>query len=294
MLRTNQDKLVMMSVVGEISSPKMHLPYKITTMGEAVILPGTGGVTYNLRIGDLAVGLKADHVEPGVSSKNKEKDEQEDTNRAYNILSCIGNEATVLSGEAKGSKGVVVGKHGGIEHVLIDFPLEVLQNLVPGDKILIKTFGIGLELTDFPQVKVFSLDPGILSKIGLEGGENGKLKIGVTHIVPAELMGSGLGSNQVQSGDYDIQLFDDESVEKYGLRNLRFGDIVAITDADHSYGRIFYKGALSVGVVVHSNCVYAGHGPGVTSILTSKQGIIEPYINPNANLALLLGLRDSI
>ncbi len=294
MLRTNQDKLVMMSVVGEISSPKMHLPYKITTMGEAVILPGTGGVTYNLRIGDLAVGLKADHVEPGVSSKNKEKDEQEDTNRAYNILSCIGNEATVLSGEAKGSKGVVVGKHGGIEHVLIDFPLEVLQNLVPGDKILIKTFGIGLELTDFPQVKVFSLDPGILSKIGLEGGENGKLKIGVTHIVPAELMGSGLGSNQVQSGDYDIQLFDDESVEKYGLSNLRFGDIVAITDADHSYGRIFYKGALSVGVVVHSNCVYAGHGPGVTSILTSKQGIIEPYINPNANLALLLGLRDSI
>lgn len=294
MLRTNQDKLVMMSVVGEISSPKMHLPYKITTMGEAVILPGTGGVTYNLRIGDLAVGLKADHVEPGVSSKNKEKDEQEDTNRAYNILSCIGNEATVLSGEAKGRKGVVVGKHGGIEHVLIDFPLEVLQNLVPGDKILIKTFGIGLELPDFPQVKVFSLDPGILSKIGLEGGENGKLKIGVTHIVPAELMGSGLGSNQVQSGDYDIQLFDDESVEKYGLSNLRFGDIVAITDADHSYGRIFYKGALSVGVVVHSNCVYAGHGPGVTSILTSKQGIIEPYINPNANLALLLGLRDSI
>lgn len=293
MLRTNQDKLVMMSVVGEISSPQMHFPYKITTQGEAVILPGTGGVTYNLRIGDLAVGLKADHVEPGVSSKNKDKDGQDDANRAYNILSCIGNEATVLSGEAKGTKGVVVGKHGGIEHVLIDFPFEVLQNLVPGDKILVKTFGIGLELLDFPQAKVFSLDPGILSKIGLEG-ENGKLKIGVTHIVPAELMGSGLGSYQVQSGDYDIQLFDDESVKKYGLSNLRFGDIVAITDADHSYGRIFYKGAVSVGVVVHSNCVYAGHGPGVTSILTSKQGIIEPYINPNANLALLLGLRDSI
>lgn len=293
MLRTNQDRLVMLSVIGEISSPQMRFPYRINTRGEVAILPATGGVTYNVRVGDLAVGLKADHVEPGVSSKNKEKDGLDDANTAYNLLSSIGNEATVISGEAKGSKGVVVGKHGGIEHVLIDFPPDELQKMAPGDKILVKAYGVGLEFLDFPGVKAFSLDPRIIDKIGLTA-ENGKLKIGVTHIVPAAIMGSGLGSIQVQSGDYDIQLYDKTSVNKYGLGNLRLGDIIAIVDADHSYGRIYLKGAISVGVVVHSNSTLAGHGPGVTSILSAKTRLIEPIINPQANLALLLGLRETI
>jgi len=59
---------------------------------------------------------------------------------------------------------------------------------------------------------------------------------------------------------------------------------VAIIDADHSYGRIYREGAVSIGVVVHSDCIISGHGPGVTTVLTSKNGNITPVINENANL----------
>ena len=103
-------------------------------------------------------------------------------------------------------------------------------------------------------------------------------------------MGSGLGANQVNSGDYDIQLFDETVVEQYG----RLGNLVAIIDADHLFGRIYRSGAVSVGVVVHTNCVSAGHGPEVTTLMTSGYGKIVPQLNPAANVASLLKLRADI
>ncbi len=121
-----------------------------------------------------------------------------------------------------------------------------------------------------------------------------KLEVPVTHIVPAAIMGSGLGANQVNSGDYDIQLFDETVVAQYGLKSLGLGDIVAIIDADNSFGRIYRQGAVTVGVVVHTNCITAGHGPGVTTLMTSSDGKIIPKISPNANIASLLKLRSDI
>jgi hypothetical protein len=177
--------------------------------------------------------------------------------------------------------------------VLVDFPSEVLENLLLGDRILVKAYGTGLKLLDFPEVKVFNLDPGLLEAWSPQ--PNGaKLDVPVTHIVPAAIMGSGLGANQVNSGDYDIQLFDEAVVRQYGLENLRLGDLVAIIDADHSFGRIYRQGAVSVGVVVHTNCVTAGHGPGVTTLMTSPDGKIVPQITQNANVASLLKLRSDI
>ena len=120
------------------------------------------------------------------------------------------------------------------------------------------------------------------------------LEVSVTHIVPAAIMGSGLGANQVNSGDYDIQLFDERVVEQYELERLRLGDLVAIIDADHSFGRIYRQGAVSVGVVIHTNCVTAGHGPGVTTLMTSSDGKIIPQIEREANIASLLKLRANI
>jgi hypothetical protein len=113
-------------------------------------------------------------------------------------------------------------------------------------------------------------------------------------MVPAAIMGSGLGTNQVNSGDYDIQLFDSTIVTQYGLESLRFGDLVAIIDADHSFGRIYRQGAVSVGVVVHTNCITAGHGPGVTTLMTSSDGKIIPKVSQSANIASLLKIRSDI
>ena len=80
--------------------------YRVSPTGIPTILPGVGGITYNLRVGDLACGWEADHVEPCVSVENKENDSRygQDANNAFNVLSCIGNQATVVTGDAKGSK----------------------------------------------------------------------------------------------------------------------------------------------------------------------------------------------
>jgi hypothetical protein len=296
MLRTNADKLVKISVMGEVASPVVgRSVYTISPTGTPAILPGVGGITYNLRVGDPACGWEADHVEPGVSVENKENDPRygQGANAAFNVLSCVGNEAIVATGDAKGAKGIVTGKHGGIEHVLVDFQQEILEKLMLGDKILVKAFGVGLKLMDFPDVKVMNMDPRFLEALNpTPHGE--KLEVPVTHMVPAAIMGSGLGANQTQSGDYDIQLFDEKVMEQYGLEDLRLGDLVAIIDADHSFGRIYRQGAISVGIVVHTNCVTAGHGPGVTSLMTSASGKIIPQIDPKANVASLLKLRADI
>ncbi len=116
----------------------------------------------------------------------------------------------------------------------------------------------------------------------------------MTHEVPAAVMGSGLGRNHVSSGDYDITMFCGETVEEHGLGDIRLGDLVAIMDADQSYGRIYRRGAVSVGIVSHSNSYVAGHGPGVTTLFTSKTGMIEPVIDGKANIAHILKLRDDI
>ncbi len=295
MLKTNCEKLIKISVMGEIASPTIRNVYNVSATGKPLVLPGVGGITYNLRVGDPACGWEADHVEPGASVENKENDARsgQAANTAFNVLSCVGNQAKVITGDSKGAKGIVTGKHGGIEHVLVDFPSEVLENLVPGDRILIKAYGIGLKLRDFPDIKVLNMDPRLLKEWNIKS-KGPKLEVPVTHIVPAAIMGSGLGANQVNSGDYDIQLFDSGVVEQYGLGNLRLGDLVAIIDADHSFGRIYRQGAVSVGVVVHTNCVTAGHGPGVTTLITSPDGKIVPQIDKKANIASLLKLRSDI
>jgi hypothetical protein len=296
MLRTNADKLVMISVMGEVASPVIgRSVYNVSATGTPTVLPGVGGITYNLRVGDPACGWEADHVEPGVSVENKENDPRfgQGANAAFNVLSCVGNEAIVATGDAKGARGVVTGKHGGIEHVLTDFQPETLGKLMLGDRILVKAFGVGLKLEDYPDMRVMNMDPGFLDTLNLKPN-SGKLEVPVTHIVPAAIMGSGLGANLTQCGDYDIQLFDETVKEQYGLGDLRLGDLVAIIDADHSFGRIYRQGAISVGIVVHTNCVTAGHGPGVTSLMTSPSGRIIPQIDPRANIAYLLKLRADI
>jgi hypothetical protein len=281
MVRTNEDKLVEMSVIGAVSSPKAAMtPYRITHDGKPVVLPGTGGITYNIKVGDLACGWQADHVEPCVSTKNKDENE----NGGYNVLSHVGNDALVVDGDAKGARGVVTGKHGGIEHVLVDFPDKDIAKMKIGDKVMVRGFGLGLELPDFPEVKVINISPALVKKMPLKKGAKGKLRIPITTKVPAKVMGSGLGKTHTFRGDYDIQTFDEKTVREYKLDKMRFGDFVAIMDADHTYGRIYRTGAITVGVVVHSDCVISGHGPGVTTLFTSGAGKIELVLDKNANI----------
>jgi len=285
MLKTNKDKLVMMSIQGRVSYPVKKGPYRVTYDGKPVIIPGVGGISYNVKVGDCAFGWEADHVEPGVSTVVDEEKRYEGPNIAYNILACIGNQARVVSGEARGGLGTVTGHHGGIEHVLIDFDQNTLEKLCIGDKILIKSFGQGLKLIDYSDIKIFNLDPSFLEKLQIKELSEGSIEIPVTCEIPAKLMGSGIGSASVASGDYDITTADKSMVEKYKLDKIKFGDIVVISDADNCYGRSYKEGAVTIGIVIHSDCVLAGHGPGVTTLLTSVNGKIKFHLDKNANIA---------
>jgi hypothetical protein len=295
-IKTNTDKLIKISVMGEVSSPIVSKSiYRISANGIPSILPGVGGITYNLRVGDFACGWEADHVEPCVSVENKENDSRygNAANIAFNVFSCIGNQALIVNGDAKGSVGYVTGKHGGIEHVIVDFQQDVIDKLIPGDKILIKAIGVGLKLLDYPNIKIMNMDPKFLKVLNPQKIKD-KLQVPVTHLIPAAIMGSGLGKSHVYSGDYDLQMFDKKSIQEYGLEDLKIGDLVAITDADHSFGRIYRQGAISIGIIVHTNCITAGHGPGITSLMTSSSGKITPKIDRAANIANLLNLRSDI
>lgn len=282
MLKTNRDKLVIQSVHGKIHSPIMASnPYKISSDGKPMILHATGGITYNFKIGDSCMDLIGDHVEPGVSMRNEDVAE----NKALTILACVGNEARVTSGEAKGAKGFVTGGHGGIEHVLLYFPEEDLEKMAIDDKIQIKANGLGLEIEGYEDVVVMNLDPDLFEKLGVKENKDGQLEIPVVTEIPAHLMGSGIGSPTGFTGDYDITTGDKEAVKKYGIDKLRFGDLVLLRDCDNTYGRQYLKGAVTIGVIVHSNCIISGHGPGVTSLFSCKTSKIKGIISEEANLA---------
>lgn len=290
----NRDRLIVQTVSGEITHPlKNRSPYDISAEGDPRVLPGVGGIVLNARVGDSAIDWEADHVEPGASFSHltDKASRQKRNNYAFNVLACVGNEATMISGEAEGETGTVVGKHGGIEHVMVDFPRDVLEELRIGDRVQVKACGVGMEFTDVEGVKPVNCSPRLLDALEVEW-EDGVLSVPVTHVIPARIMGSGLGADAAERGDYDIQMFDEDVVEEHELDTLRFGDLVAIRNADHSYGRIFRSGAVTVGVVVHSRSVVSGHGPGVTTLMTAREGNIEPVRDASANLAELLELRE--
>ncbi|HBS91753.1 MAG TPA: DUF4438 domain-containing protein [Erysipelotrichaceae bacterium] len=280
MLKTNIEKLVMQSVQGRIHHPVMRQPgYRIGSDGVPRILPATAAITYNAKIGDVCMGLMGDHVEPGVSMKNADANED----AALNVLACVGNVAKVITGDGKGALGVVTGKHGGADHVMVYFDDSVLDQLAVDDKILIKSFGQGLQLVDYPDVICMNLDPSLLDKLDISE-KDGKLEVGVAAVIPAYLMGSGLGSSTMMSGDYDIMTRDPKTLEALKLDQLKFGDLVFIEDHANNHGPDYLKGSGTLGVIIHGDSFIAGHGPGVTVLLTSRNSTLVPKYNPDANL----------
>ncbi len=284
---TNRSRLVVQNLIGQIAPPLLSSSlYDVGADGVPRVLPSVGGVTLNVRVGDSAFVFESDHIEPAVSVRHAD----DRINTAFCTFACIGNVATVIGGEAKGERGVVTGKHGGVEHVMIDFSEKVMERMQIGDAIGVRAVGVGLHIEEAGDVKVFNCDPDLLERLGIERtGE--RLRVPVACRVPAHVMGSGLGRQTVARGDYDIQCFDAPTVREFGLDRLRLGDLVAIDDADNSFGRVYRGGAVTVGIVAHGASQLAGHGPGVTTLLTSACGAIEPVIEPNANLATILSLR---
>jgi len=287
-LKTNVDKLIETAVQGTPVYPGAG-GWRVSHDGRGVMLPGVGGITYNLKVGDSAYGWIADHAEPCVSATASQEQREQGVNLSFNYYACVGNEARLLTGEAKGTRGIVTGTHGGCEHVMIDFPDAALAVMSLEDKIQIRSRGQGLSLVDFPSIQIWSLDPDLLQHMKIEPDlEAGQLRIPVTAIAPHELLGSGLGRTDGFKADIDIQTSDWQKIELLQLDRLKLGDFVALSDTKSFYGWSFQSGAVTIGVVTHTDSLTAGHGPGVTTLMTAPAGEIIPVIQPDANVGKYL------
>lgn len=281
MLRTNRDRLVKMATLGEIAPPSIRDGgFRVGSGGEPFTPIGMAGIIYNAKIGDPAYGWEADHLEPGVkiAHSNGEVD------YAMHYLTCVGNDAVVVSGAAKGARGVVTGEHA---RMILDFDDEAMERMAHGDQIQIESWGLGLTLTDYPDIRVWKSDPRLLDGMNITDNGDGTLSVGVVGVYPSWIMGSGWELNP-EYVDQDFMSQDREMVKQLGMEKLRLGDLVAIMDTDHRFGRGYKPGGVFIGLINHGDSWLIGHGPGCMTILASAEGKIKPVIDPNANIGAIL------
>jgi hypothetical protein len=277
-LRTNATNLVAMAVAGMVSQPTLRYPgYIPDANGLSTVLPGMAGVVYNVHTGDGAFGWAADHVEPGVSIAHSD----EGADFALHYLTCIGNEAVVTSGLARGAKGVVTGEHA---RILIDFPEEASALLNVGDTVQICAHGRGLELTDYPHIELKKVSPRLLELLRLEALDARRITLPVALELPISIMGSGAELNS-EYVDQDLMSGDRTLMRDTGIDTLRLGDLVAIRHADHHFGRSYREGAVSIALCIHGDSVMTGHGPGILTLMTCAEPCIEWTLDKSANLA---------
>jgi hypothetical protein len=290
-MRHNADRLVHVSVMGQIANPSLPglpaEPYRIDANGNPFLLPTHGSIVYNVSVGDSAYGWLADTIHPSVSIHLKDGG----ANQGLNVLACVGNTATVMTGAMTGAKGVVTGKSGRFsEHVIVHFTKADREGLAIGDKVLVRAAGVGLALADFPSVKLKALSVELLERLVSGTDEQGRLRVKVVATVPSHLLGAGAGLVS-DGGSLHIQTVDRTALEEAGLHELRLGDVVALRDFDSRYSHGYFRGAIGIGVVGQGDSPRPGYGPGLTLLMTSHDGRIAPVTEAGTNLATLLNLQ---
>ena len=284
---TNASRLVTQIVVGEVWPPLSDRNgFRVDANGQAFFLPGMGGVTLGVHCGDIATRLLGDHVEPGLSVRSA----KESVNYALQFLTCIGNIVTIMSGPSTGKQGFVIGQHA---YVLVDMPEEDMAQVTTGDRVSIRAVGQGLQLQDHDSIHIKNLSPELLK--GLAGGTNssGALDIHVARIIPPEAIGAGSGmvseyANTDLMGTYP----DLDSSFSLGLEDLRIGDVVAMIDQDHSFGRGYREGWISIGIISTGSASLFGHGPGPSTIMSGPADAFNVILDENSNIKFLADLLE--
>ncbi|HLY75590.1 MAG TPA: DUF4438 domain-containing protein [Planctomycetota bacterium] len=294
MIKTNLEKLVDLAVSGQAAAPAACDPGERPVVDGGSFVPlRTPGINYTVRVGDSAFGWAGAHeVEPGVAIWA----DCEESRVGLSTLACIANDAILVDAKLEGKDkklkaalGTVTGEVS-TGRVLVSFPKRVVDRLAVGDLVQIRASGSGLELLDYPDVRVLNLGPRLLKALN-PSEKGGKVRIPVAKVVPGKLMGHGVGSTCPLAGDFDLQSTSPEAVRELSLDQLRLGDLVAIADIDCSRGPRWQSGATTVGVVVHGASRQSGHGSSVNAVLTSPKATLEPISTRKANLAELMGLQ---
>ena len=281
--RINTGELLRTALVGDVTSPVLGTnPYDITADGVPFVSIGAGGVCYTVKVGAEAHGWAADQVEPGASIANPDAA----ANEALMLYACIGNRATVRSGDAAGAVGVVTGKHEAFhayKHVLVHLPADALDAVVPGDRLVVYATGRGMAVDELPEITCHSLGPELWDAWAPERS-GGRLGIRVTRVLAPEVV--GMGSGRVSGAtSFALQSEADEA-----LGALRIGDLVAVRDWDATYYTGYHEDRVTIGVVSTGDSPVLGNGPATTILLSGPSTTFELVVDAGANLAGLLEL----
>jgi len=286
--RINESELLVTAVVGEVTSPSMPAnPYEVDADGRPVVPVGAGGICYNVRVGMDALGWAGSEVEPGVSIANP----VEAANDALSVYACVGNRVTVRSGAAAGAEGVVTGKHEAFmayRHVLVDLEPDALERLAPGDQLVARAWGRGMRVEDIPDVVCHSLGVELWRAWAPSVADN-RLTVRVGRVLPPEVVGMGSGRVSAATSVALQRGVPGEGSDDV-LGELRLGDLVAVRDWQATYYTGYRDASVSIGVVASGDSPILGNGPALTLLLSGPAAVIEPVVDPDANLATLLGL----
>ena len=77
------------------------------------------------------------------------------------------------------------------------------------------------------------------------------------------------------------------------MKDVKIGDIVALKDILSAWGRGYYENAYTIGVVSTGASGKLGQGISVTTLMTCKEGEIEPILDPDANIGKYFKLGGS-
>lgn len=247
--------------------------------GRLRVRPGQGGVVLGVGLGSSAGEWVADHLEPGISLSHPDPA----ANSALQTLACVGNRVTMADGPAAGAEGIVFGKHGA---VLAMFAGPDLERIAPGERAVVVAEGVGLAVADEPDLACHSCSPRLLERLLIGRDGSGRLRLPVRRILPPETAAAGIG---MPVWKFNMDLHVDQAPVVALTRDLRFGDIVAVRDQDHRFGRQYRKGWLCVGVIAHGVSVSGGHGFGLMTLLTAPADRLALEEAEDATLSRLLG-----
>jgi hypothetical protein len=279
--RDNRDRLLRTAVTGRIAPARLISDLAgYDTEGRLFFLPGCGGIALGVHIGDPIERWLADHLMPGACA---EAEDDPALPGAFHELACIGNRVRDGAGRFI---GVVVGKRGGLAPgfmppnlVSIDGPDDVLERLVPGDRIVLEAEGRGLSFIDLPEVGIFNLSPAVLDCLPIVA-RGGALDCRVKAVVPMRVAGAGVGQSPWIG---DVEIAGDE-VLAGSLAHLCFGDLVAFDSMDGRVSRFYRPGFSTIGLISHGPSPTPGHGPGLTVVLSGPNELLKLVIDAEASL----------
>ncbi len=264
--------LVSTNAAGFVEHPGLDSnPYLVDADGRPYVPIGDGGVVLGISLGDSVFAFDTDHGSPAVSLVHPDPAAR----HALTAFACLGNEVTVRSGAAAGATGVVLGKRGEAGRVLAWFAPEVLEVLVPGDAMAVRTHGQGARLPDGLAEaggQLLNVDPRLLAALGISVAET-SVAASVRGVVGSKIVGNGIG-RPAHQWDLDLQV-DAGTAPALGLEHLAIGDLVAVDDLDVRHNVGYRSGWATVGVAVTTTSPRPGHGVGLMPILSVPRAVLE-------------------